>query len=306
MLIRVLGSAAGGGFPQWNCGCPNCRGVRSGDLRATARSQECVAVSADGDRWFLLNCSPEIRQQIESFPPLHPRGPRHSPIAAILLTNGDLDHCLGLLSLRESHPLVVYATDRLRRGFTDGNVLYRTLDRFPGQVTWRSLELGREAELADVEGRSAGLLVEAVAVPGKLPVHLETGAAPDPADSVGFRIRERATGRVLAYLSGVGAVSDAVRRAVEGVDCVFFDGTFWSADELPGLGLGTKRAEDMAHLPIGGPDGSLARLNGVTARRRIFIHLNNTNPLLRDDSPERAHVEAAGWEVARDGMEVRI
>jgi pyrroloquinoline quinone biosynthesis protein B len=306
MLIRVLGSAAGGGFPQWNCGCPNCRGVRSGDLRATARSQECVAVSADGDRWFLLNCSPEIRQQIESFPPLHPRGPRHSPIAAILLTNGDLDHCLGLLSLRESHPLVVYATDRLRRGFTDGNVLYRTLDRFPGQVTWRSLELGREAELADMEGRPAGLLVEAVAVPGKLPIHLETGAAPDPADSVGFRIRERATGRVLAYLSGVGAVSDAVRRAVEGADCVFFDGTFWSADELPGLGLGTKRAEDMAHLPIGGPEGSLARLNAVTARRRIFIHLNNTNPLLRDDSPERAHVEAAGWEVARDGMEVRI
>jgi pyrroloquinoline quinone biosynthesis protein B len=254
----------------------------------------------------LLNCSPEIRQQIESFPPLHPRGPRHSPIAAILLTNGDLDHCLGLLSLRESHPLVVYATDRLRRGFTDGNVLYRTLDRFPGQVTWRSLELGREAELADVEGRPAGLLVEAVAVPGKLPIHLETGAAPDPADSVGFRIRERATGRVLAYLSGVGAVSDAVRRAVEGADCVFFDGTFWSADELPGLGLGTKRAEDMAHLPIGGPEGSLARLNAVTARRRIFIHLNNTNPLLRDDSPERAHVEAAGWEVARDGMEVRI
>lgn len=306
MLIRVLGSAAGGGFPQWNCGCPNCRGVRSGDLRATARSQECVAVSADGDRWFLLNCSPEIRQQIESFPPLHPRGPRHSPIAAILLTNGDLDHCLGLLSLRESHPLVVYATDRLRRGFIDGNVLYRTLDRFPGQVTWRALELGREAELADVEGRPAGLLVEAVAVPGKLPIHLETGAAPDPADSVGFRIRERATGRVLAYLSGVGAVSDAVRRAFEGADCVFFDGTFWSADELPGLGLGTKRAEDMAHLPIGGPEGSLARLNGVTARRRIFIHLNNTNPLLRDDSPERAHVEAAGWEVARDGMEVRI
>ncbi len=306
MLIRVLGSAAGGGFPQWNCGCPNCRGVRSGDLRATARSQECVAVSADGDRWFLLNCSPEIRQQIESFPPLHPRGPRHSPIAAILLTNGDLDHCLGLLSLRESHPLVVYATDRLRRGFTDGNVLYRTLDRFPGQVTWRALHLGREAELADVEGRPAGLLVEAVAVPGKLPIHLETGAAPDPADSVGFRIRERATGRVLAYLSGVGAVSDAVRRAVEGADCVFFDGTFWSADELPGLGLGTKRAEDMAHLPIGGPEGSLARLNGMTARRRIFIHLNNTNPLLRDDSPERAHVEAAGWEVARDGMEVRI
>ena len=306
MLIRVLGSAAGGGFPQWNCGCPNCRGVRAGDLHVTARTQECVAVSTDSAQWFLLNCSPEIRQQIESFPPLHPRGPRHSPIAAILLTNADLDHCLGLLSLRESHPLVIYATDRLRHGFTDGNVLYRTLDRFPGQVTWRALKLGREEELADVKGRPSGLLVEAVAMPGKLPIHLEADGTSDPEDSVGFRIRERATGRILAYLSGVGGVTDAVRRAVEDADCVFFDGTFWSSDELPGLGLGTKRAEQMAHLPVGGPDGSLARLHGLAAPRRIFIHVNNTNPLLRDDSPERATVESAGWEVARDGMEVRI
>ncbi len=287
MLIRVLGSAAGGGFPQWNCGCPNCRGVRAGDLQVTARTQECVAVSADSAQWFLLNCSPEIR-------------------AAILLTNGDLDHCLGLLSLRESHPLVIYATDRLRRGFTDGNVLYRTLDRFPGQVTWRALKLGREEELAGVEGCPSGLLVEAVAMPGKLPIHLEADGTSDPEDSVGFRIRERATGRILAYLSGVGAVTDAVRRAVEDADCVFFDGTFWSSDELPGLGLGTKRAEQMAHLPVGGPDGSLARLHGLAAQRRIFIHVNNTNPLLRDDSAERATVEAAGWEVARDGLEVRI
>jgi pyrroloquinoline quinone biosynthesis protein B len=280
--------------------------VRAGDVQVTARTQECVAVSTDSAQWFLLNCSPEIRQQIESFPPLHPRGPRHSPIAAILLTNGDLDHCLGLLSLRESHPLVIYATDRLRHGFTDGNVLYRTLDRFPGQVTWRALKLGREEELADVEGRPSGLLVEAVAMPGKLPLHLEADGTSDPEDSVGFRIRERASGRILAYLSGVGAVTDAVRRAVEDADCVFFDGTFWSSDELPGLGLGTKRAEQMAHLPVGGPDGSLARLHGLAAPRRIFIHVNNTNPLLRDDSPERATVEAAGWEVARDGMEVRI
>jgi pyrroloquinoline quinone biosynthesis protein B len=306
MLIRVLGSAAGGGFPQWNCGCANCRGVRAGDPRVTARTQESVAVSADGDRWFLLNCSPEIRQQIESYPPLHPRGPRHSPITAILLTNGDLDHCLGLLSLRESHPLVVYTTDRIRRGFTDGNVLYRTLDRFPGQVTWRSLQLGKEEDLADLDGRASGLLVEALAVPGKLPIHLEAGATPDSQDSIGFRIRERSTARVLAYLSGVGMVTDTVRRALETADCVFFDGTFWSGDELPSLGLGTKRAEDMAHVPVGGPDGSLARLNGLGAERRIFIHLNNTNPLLRDDSPERTRVEAAGWEVAFDGMEVRI
>ena len=307
MLIRVLGSAAGGGFPQWNCGCPNCRGVRDGKLRAAARSQECVAVAADGAAsYVLLNCSPEIRAQVESFPGLHPRGPRHSPIAAILLTNGDLDHCLGLLSLRESHPLVVYATETVRRGFTEDNVLYRTLERFPGQVAWRVMKAGRDEDIVDVDGRPSGLTAEAVIVPGKAPVHLERSRPADPEDSVGFRIRETASGRVLAYFSGVGAVSSQVRQALTDADAVFFDGTFWSADELPALGLGTKRAEDMAHVPVSGAGGSLAQLADVRAGRRIYIHLNNTNPLLRDDSPERQTAAAAGWEVAWDGMEVRL
>jgi len=307
VLIRVLGSAAGGGFPQWNCGCPNCRGVRDGKLRAAARSQECVAVAADGAAsYVLLNCSPEIRAQVESFPGLHPRGPRHSPIAAILLTNGDLDHCLGLLSLRESHPLVVYATETVRRGFTEDNVLYRTLERFPGQVTWRVMKAGRDEDIVDVDGRPSGLTAEAVIVPGKAPVHLERSRPADPEDSVGFRIRETASGRVLAYFSGVGAVSSQVRQALTDADAVFFDGTFWSADELPALGLGTKRAEDMAHVPVSGAGGSLAQLADVRAGRRIYIHLNNTNPLLRDDSPERQTAAAAGWEVAWDGMEVRL
>lgn len=307
MLVRVLGSAAGGGFPQWNCGCPNCRGVRDGTLRATARSQECVAVAADGAASFvLLNCSPEIRAQVESFPGLYPRGPRHSPIAAIMLTNGDLDHCLGLLSLRESHPLVVYATESVRRGFTHDNVLYRTLERFPGQVTWRVVKAGREEDIVDADGRPTGLAAEPVTVPGKAPVHLERSRAPDPEDSVGFRIRETRTGRLLAYFSGVGAVTGDVREALTGADAVFFDGTFWSPDELPAQGLGTKRAEDMAHVPVGGAAGSLAQLAGVRAGRRIYIHLNNTNPVLRDDSRERETVVAAGWEVAWDGMEVRL
>jgi pyrroloquinoline quinone biosynthesis protein B len=310
--IRVLGSAAGGGFPQWNCGCSNCRGVRGGAIRAAARTQESIAVSAgrpagaDAEQWFLLNASPEIRQQIESFPPLHPRGPRHSPIAAILLTNADLDHCLGLLSLRESHPLVVYATERVRRGFAEGNVLYRTLQRFPDQVTWRILKPGREEELTGVAGGASGLWVEAVTVPGKPPVHLEGLAAPDPEDSVGFRIRERGSGPLLAYFSGVGAITPAVREALADADCVFFDGTFWASDELPALGLGTKRAEQMAHVPVGGATGSLAALADLGAPRRIYIHLNNTNPLLREDSPERAATAAAGWEVACDGMELTL
>ncbi len=306
MFIRVLGSAAGGGFPQWNCGCPNCRGLREGTVRAQARTQECVAVSADGAAWLLLNCSPEIRQQIEGFPGLHPRGPRDSPIAAILVTNGDLDHCLGLLSLRESHPLVVYATEPVRRGFVEDNVLYRTLERFPGQVTWRTLKLGGDEEIVGPDGRPTGLAVTPLAVPGKPPIHLEHRAPPAAEDNIGVRVREQATGRVLAYCSAAAAVTGDMRRVLDGADAVFFDGTFWSSDELPALGLGTKRAEEMAHLPVGGPGGSLARLAGLRARRRVYIHINNTNPMLRDDSAERAQVDAAGWEIAGDGMEVRL
>jgi pyrroloquinoline quinone biosynthesis protein B len=305
LIVRILGSAAGGGFPQWNCGCPNCRGVRAGGIRARARTQECVAVSADGAAWLLLNCSPEIRAQIESFPPLHPRAPRDCPIAAILLTNGDLDHCLGLLSLRESHPLVLYATEPVRRGFVEGNVLYRTLERFPGHTTWRPLKLGREETVAGLDGRPLGLTVEPLAAPGKPPIHLEP-APPDPENNIGVRIREPRTGRTVVYCSAAAGLTTDLRKAFAGADAVFFDGTFWSSDELPALGLGTKRAEDMAHLPVGGPDGSLARLADLRAPRRVYIHVNNTNPMLRDDSPERAAVTAAGWEVAGDGMEVRL
>jgi pyrroloquinoline quinone biosynthesis protein B len=304
--IRVLGSAAGGGFPQWNCGCPNCRGAREGTARALPRTQESVAVSADGASWVLLNASPEIRQQIEDFAGLHPRGPRHSPVSAIALTNGDLDHTLGLLSLRESYPLAVYATESVRRGFIEGNRLYRTLERFPGQITWRGLKIGRETELAGPDGRPTGLLIEPVPAPGKLPIHLEGLSSPHPEDNVGLRIRATSSGRRLAYFPAAGGLTPAVRDALADADCIFFDGTFWTSDELPALGLGDKRAEDMAHLPVGGASGSLAALRGLRATRRLYIHVNNTNPLLRDDSAERKATEAAGWEVARDGMEVTL
>src|SRR5215467_6257060 len=279
MRIKVLGAAAGGGFPQWNCGCPNCRDVRSGTLDATPLTQECVAVSADGERWFLLNASPEIRSQIESNAMLHPRGPRDSPIAGIVLTNGDLDHCLGLLSLRESHPLVVYATERVRRGFTEGNVLYRTLQRFPGQVTWRILEPGRETDLG-------GLELAAMPAPGKPPIHLEDGGS-DPGDNIGVLIHDRKTDKRLAYFSAAAAITPAMRTAIDRADCVFFDGTFWTSDELIALGLGDKRAEQMAHLPVGGKDGSLQALAGVRTPKRVYIHINNTNPVLRPGSSER-------------------
>lgn len=306
MRARVLGAAAGGGFPQWNCGCANCRGVRAGTVKAIPRTQDSLAVGSDGEGWFLLNASPEIRGQIESFPALHPRESRHSPIRALLLTNGDLDHCLGLLSLRESHPLVVYSTERVRQGLVESNTMLRTLRRFPGQLTWRLLKPGLEEELSDLDGRPSGLSVRALPIPGKLPVHLEGLMPPDPEDNVGLWVREPKTGRLMVYLPGAASVEDQLVQALEGADCLFFDGTFWSDDELVRLGLGTKRAAEMAHLPIGGGAGSMARLAGLGCARKIYTHVNNTNPILLADSAERRAVEAAGWEVAGDGMEIRL
>ncbi len=306
MRIRVLGSAAGGGFPQWNCGCPNCRGVRGGTLSARPRTQESLAVSADGEAWFLLNASPEIRAQIESFPALHPRSPRHTPVAGVLITNGDLDHCLGLLSLRESQPLSIYATDRVRRGFTEGNALYATLERFTGQATWHALHPGKSLEPTLSDGRPSGLDLRPLAVPGQPPLHLRGRLAPSSEDNVGFEIEDRRTGGILLYLSGVAASTAVLRQALERADCIFFDGTFWASDELIALGLGERRAEDMAHWPIGGPEGSLRTLGRIGRGRRLYIHINNTNPILREDSPERAAVTAAGWEAAHDGLEVEV
>jgi pyrroloquinoline quinone biosynthesis protein B len=300
----VLGSAAGG--PQWNCGCRGCQGVRDGTIPASPRTQESLAVSADGEAWIILNASPEIRQQIESFPSLRPRAPRDSPIVAIVLTSGDLDHCLGLLSLRESQPLTVWATDRVRRGFTEGNSLFRTLERFPEQVRWRMLEPGRTADLVGPADRPIGLTIEPVTVAGKPPIHLEGRWPADPGDNVGLRIHEPSTGRLLAYFPGVGALGPSLRVALDDADCIFLDGTFWSSNELIVAGLGTRRAEQMAHVPLGGPEGTLAQLADVRAGRRILIDVNNTNPLLIDESPERAMVRTAGWEVAYDGMEITL
>jgi len=306
LLIRVLGSAAGGGFPQWNCGCPNCVGVRRGSIRALARTQESVAVSADGDSWFLLNASPEIRQQIESFSGLHPRAQRDTPIQGIVLTNGDLDHALGLLSLRESQPLALYTTERVHSGFSEGNVLYRTLQRFAGQVTLHALELGAaEQPLRLLNGAESGLHLRAFAAPGKAALHLEQ-SNPQPADNIGVVIRDERTGKRLAYIPAAGASSAEVVLAAKSADALFFDGTFWSSDELIALGASARRAEDMAHWPIGGAEGSLKFLGGLAAARRVYIHINNTNPMLRDDSPERAEVHAAGVEVAFDGMGLEL
>jgi pyrroloquinoline quinone biosynthesis protein B len=307
MLVRVLGSAAGGGFPQWNCACVNCRGVRNGLIAASPRTQESICLSADDRNWFLVNASPDIRSQIESFGPLHPSQSRVTPIQAIFLTNGDLDHCLGLLSLRENHRLVVYATEPVRRGFTERNVLYRTLQRFADQITWRTLRLAVEEPVLHADGSPSGWTVKAVAVPGKPPIHLEgLVSSGDPGLNVGLRFRQSANGRVLAYFSAVGRITPSVVEGLEGADCVMFDGTFWSSDELSAPGFLEKSAEDLAHWPVGGSEGSLSMLSKIAAPRRVFVHINNTNPLLREDSHERKLVEAVGWGVAWDGMEITL
>ena len=295
MRARVLGSAAGGGFPQWNCACANCALVRSGDSRVRPRTQDSVAFSADGLRWNLVNASPDVRQQIEGSAELHPTGPRSTPIRAVLLTNGDLDHVLGLFSLRESTPLEVWATDAVRAGLEERNALMRTLHRFPEQLTWRRLELGRAVALGD------GTTVEARPMAGKAPVHLVGITPPSAEDNVALWVRDG--GRLLVYASACASL-EGLAAAFDEADALLFDGTFWSSDELVAAGLSRARAEDMAHLPIGGERGSMAGLATSRARRKIYTHVNNSNPILVEGSPEHGAVLAAGWEAAFDGMEI--
>ena len=307
MRAIVIGSAAGGGFPQWNCGCPNCAGVREGRGDLLPRTQDSVAFTSNGERFALVNASPDILAQIKATPALWPRAPRHTPIGAVVLTNGDMDHVLGLFSLRESQPLAIYATPPVWRGL-EASVLIRTLKRFEGQVVFRPLAIGEEVELADAAGESLGLRLRAFAAPGKLPVHLMGHAAASPEDNVGLSVRDaNAPGA-----SGGGAIAYAAACAsLEGVElaghaAVLFDGTFYREDELVRLGLSKAVARDMAHMPISGGSGSLAAIAAVESMRntrKIYTHVNNTNPILADTEERRA-VLAAGWEIAFDGMEI--
>ena len=303
MRVRVLGSAAGGGFPQWNCGCPNCRGVRQGSVRATPRTQDSLAVSADGASWFLLNASPDVRAQIEVTPALQPRAPRDSPICGVVLTNGDLDHCLGLFSLREAQPLRIYATAAVQRGLREHNAFCRTLERFDGHTRWSTLEPAARVPLLDEHGQPSGLSVAAIPAPGKLPIHLEGLLPAVDDDNVALAIHDERSRRALVYAPAVAERSPRLEAALREADCVLFDGTFWSSDELVQLGLGERRAEDMAHWPVGGPSGSLQFLAGLPGRK-LLTHVNNTNPLLIDDSPERRAAARLGVELAADGMEL--
>lgn len=291
MRVRLLGTAAGGGFPQWNCGCPNCRGVREKAIDAEPRTQASCAVSLDGRRWFLLHASPDVRAQIESFPPLWPTAGRASPIAGVLLANGDLDACLGLLMMRESTSFSVWGTSQVLDDFR-GCTMAKTLQRRPDQVTFCALEPGRAVALAD------GLIVEAVPVPGKPPLHLAEARPGSPLDNAALVLSDGKT-RVV-WAPTVAEPTAALEQAVRSADAVLFDGTFFTDGELAELGLSTRTARQMAHLPVSESLPWLAAAPG----RRILVHLNNTNPLLRADSEARKRVSEAGIEIGFDGMEV--
>jgi pyrroloquinoline quinone biosynthesis protein B len=305
MQIQLLGTAAGGGVPQWNCYCAVCHEARAGNGRVRPRTQSSVAISADGRRWFLLNASPDIRAQIEHFPPLHPSGGklRHSPIEAVLLTNADLDHTLGLMLLREGEKLCIHGTANVRRALTEGISFEPALESFCG-TRWIEPPTEREP-LLRADGPASGLLYEAIPLPGKAPRFMKTNST-TTGNVVGYRITDIKTGGRLLFLPDVAEVNDTVLRWLPQCDVLLFDGTFWSENEMPERGLGALSAADMGHAPVSGTRGSLKVLAELKVPHKIYTHINNTNPMLIEDSPECAAVKAAGCVVGRDGSALEI
>ena len=300
MKIVVLGAAAGGAFPQWNSNAEGCRRARAGDPVAMARSQAGLAVSADGERWFLMNASPDLRAQIERTPELHPKaGLRSSPVAGVVLTGGDVDAVAGLLTLRERQPFSLHAT-AATHAVLDANPIFEVLAR---DVVARHVQaLDRPFALDD------RLTVELFAVPGKIPLYLEQpGQAPlirTDATTVGAMITDGTT-RVF-FIPGCAAVTPELARRLQGADLVLFDGTLWRDDEMILAGLGQKTGLRMGHISVSGDQGTLAAFRSIDVERKILIHINNSNPILLADSPQRAAVEAAGWTVAHDGLEISL
>ena len=306
--VLVLGSAAGGGFPQWNCNCVYCQRARAGDLAVQSRTQSSLAVSTGNGEWFLLNASPDLRQQINENSELHPAsGQRHSPIKGVLLTNADVDHIAGLLNLRESQPLAVYATPRVH-SVLSGNSVFNVLN--PQFVDRRELTIGEPVRLADGTGEPSEVTVETFAVPGKVALYLEDpnaknfGSAPE--DTIALKVTDTESDAYFFYIPGCASMPPELAERLRGAPLVFFDGTVWEDDEMQSTGTGIKTGSRMGHMHLYGDDGLVAAFADLDVERKIFIHINNTNPVLADDSRERAFVEEAGWEVSFDGMEVTL
>ena len=308
----VLGSAAGGGFPQWNSAGPGCMRARAGDAAALPRTQTSLAVTADGARFVLLNAAPDLRAQILATPALAPRPApgevRHSPIAAVVLTAAEIDTIAGLLTLRERHGFALYGT-RQSLAVLAENPIFNALD--PARVPRRDLPSDSPVALRGAEGGTLGLVVEGFAVPGKVPLFAEqAGADPgrtEEGETVGVRIAAEAEpDRGLFFIPGCAAMTPVLADRLRGAACVLFDGTLWQDDEMILAGAGPKTGARMGHMSIAGPDGVIAAFRELGVARKILIHLNNTNPVLLSDSRAHAEVLRAGWEIAHDGMEITL
>lgn len=298
-----MGTAAGGGFPQWNCWCPGCRSARIDPAAALRRTQSSAAISLDGRRWFLLNASPDVREQLGRLPsPGAPDGLRHVPIEGVLVTDAELDHSLGIALLREARRLPLFTTASIRSILeADSRIL--TVTRAFSEVPLTELPLDDPLALTHADGSPSGLVVEAFAVAASPPRFAPAAAA---GHTVGLVLRDAARGHACAFVPGCGALTPALLERFAAVDILLFDGTFWTDGELIDLGIGTRTAREMDHLPISGPGGSLEQLAALPCRHRVYTHINNTNPILLERSAERAAVGGAGITVGFDGLAISL
>ncbi|MCC3244184.1 pyrroloquinoline quinone biosynthesis protein PqqB [Methylocystis sp. WRRC1] len=309
MRIRILGSGAGGGFPQWNCNCANCRAVRDGVAGYVRRTQSSLAVSADGANWVLLNASPDLREQIAAAPELSPRHDdplRASPIKAVALTNGDVDHVAGLLNLREAQPFSVYAAQRVLDALK-ANPIFSILQ--PALVPRIELQMDQPIALSGA-GVDLGLSIRAFPVPGKIALYLEDANAPNfgtsAGDTLGLEVIESKTGKSFFYIPGCARVDAPLAARLKDAALVFFDGTLFHENEMIEQGLMGKTGSRMGHVNMSGDDGSMAAFAPLNVARKIYVHINNSNPVLNEFSDEYRVAQTAGWEIGEDGMEVRL
>jgi len=302
MHIHVLGSGAGGGFPQWNCNCENCKGVRAGTIKASARTQSSIAVSADGVNWILFNASPDIKKQLDDFPPFQPaRLVRDTAISAIVITDAQIDHVTGLLTLREHNkPWEIYCTDAVKDDLTTGFPVFNILGYFRGI---NHHEIATDQSIFTIP-TAAGIEFTAVPLLSNAPPYSPRRDKPVPGDNIGMHIKDTRTGKSLFYAPGLGVAEPHVLEYMRNADCILVDGTVWTDDEMSKEGISNKRASEMGHLDQSSDGGIMSILNAMEKPRKILIHINNTNPILNEDSSQRATLNKAGIEVAYDGMDI--
>jgi pyrroloquinoline quinone biosynthesis protein B len=309
MQVEILGTAAGGGFPQWNCACRNCRSLRSGTFPGRPRTQLQVAVTSDGVAWFLLNASPDLRTQIEANPFLYPRGSvRHSPISGVLLTSADLDQSLGLLLLRELQPLEVFATASIRRILREDNSMFSMLHRTADQARWNDFVPGTAFDLSSKTGEQLGTECLPVSVATRFPSYVTPKRATElePNEAVVGLILRSKSGKRLGYFPVVAHLDQLLLQQLDSLDLLLFDGTFWTDDELIKLQNGGQTAREMGHIPVSSRGGSLDLLSELRCPRKMLVHINNTNPLLDETGPEYRQVRERGWEIAEDGCHLDL